>query len=355
MLEGKKMLTDMELLVLATKSPVAQNVISLSLRCNKHILAVLASSPNLSVEVANKLASHSNVLVSSRALFRCEDQDVLEKGAKKGVMRARWALRNPNMPSKVLVSNIFSKDQEALLSRCINQTTPLDYRKEALKAETIESFVSNKTPMSNGLVRAFELAIANRWLLETPKLWTRNLRRGLAGLYDISKEQYLSLTKGHAVWPAKHLHPASSGVNLDTTPISELIGYANPAVDFYLIDKRAISFEDALKIPVKRSELNAEPHIIGRLVSKFGVGVLSNVNSPGFGFISDTRILASSFTHPGAEYTKRFSYKTWKEAELASEMLGDNPEAWEVLVGMAPKWELGTEKLAEAAIRIART
>lgn len=344
------MLTDIELLALATRSPTAQQVIVNSRRIN--LLTTLARSPHLDPFVADRLAVRSEVAISQPALYQCRDLDVLARGARRGVLRARWALRNKNMPVDVLTSDLHSDNDEAVLARAINPTTPVEHRQKLLSREVIEANVANRTPMSYGVVRGYEIALANPWLVNTPDRWTQNLRRGLTGLVDLTPDQHAALTTGRTPWPAKRLHPAVTGIELDSTPIVELVFAANPAIDLYLLGREDLTVDVASRMVVKRGDYATEPHIIGRLVERFGVGVLADITEPDAGYTSSTRLSASVFTHPAAVFGHHIEHHVWSHAEQASAILGDNPDAWEVAIGLADTWHLGVMALVEAAIKL---
>jgi hypothetical protein len=258
------------------------------------------------------------------------------------------------MPESEIMSTLHADNDTVVLAKCLNPTTPLDFRQETLTPDVARRLVDVGGPDSYRVVRGFELAISNPWMADTPDRWYQYIKRGLAGLPHVSENQYRALTKGRTRWPAKSAHPAISGIDLDRTPIRDLISLANPAVDLYLLQRSDLSEDLAAHMVTRPYEHSTEPHIIGRLVERFGVGILYESTDPLLACIANSRIAAACFTHPAAVYTCRVDWEAWTDAAEAVAILGENSDAWEIAIGLSTTWHLGTIKLAESATRLAK-
>ena len=346
------MLSIAQLLTLLARTKPAQDAIVRSGRPD--LRRALAASPFLHTQVADTLARSKDMPTSTHALRICQDQDVLERASRDSVLRARWALRNPNAPERLLTDARLTNNDPALLACLLNQNTPLEYRRAKLTPDTAARLVNVGGSVSYGVVRAFELALANPWMLETPAAWPQRIRRGLSGLPEVTQEQYAALAKGRTPWQSKDSHPCLLELDLATASFEELARLAHPAVDLYLLEHRGLTEELASRLITRVYNHPTEPHIIGRIVSMYGVGALHGASEPDCERVADTRTIAASFTHPAAQYIGYIQWDEWVGTSSAADMLSDNAEAWLAALTLADSWHASPEELAETAIGLTR-
>ncbi len=342
----------LELMAVATNNIVGQKAISESK--NPKVLKALSRNPHLCGEVANILAKSRDLSISVPALRKADDTDLLEKSLKRGVNRARAVYRNLNLPEYLLIDDRYAYDNGAVLARCINPNTPLDWRKKILTPETTERLVEVGEPVMKSAVRGFEVALNNSWMLDTPSAWSNHMRRGLAGLPNISLEQYRELETEGVRWSERGKHPVAQGLDIYSMRVESLLALGHPAADIYLLNRGDLTEGWAGLMVEVRGGSNPAPHIMGRCVSRFGVGVLRKIMDRGVAQLAVTRVGSAEFSEPAISYLWGIDEEEVLNVESAESVLLDNDGAWEYFVQLMDIGERDVYQTARAAVGLER-
>lgn len=319
------------------------------------VRAALASSPDTAESVLDRLARDRAPEVRRYALRRTTAVDVLSTTlapGRRGLLTAA-AAANPLAPEHLLIEALASTDRAVRLAAWCNSSTPLAQRM-TLDAATADELVCVGGSLADQVVRAHSLALANPWLSDTPKKWGGVLRRALAALPGLTREQVAELrsvsSHGRAALAA---HPVMlQGGIPDLGDLSTRIGLGSPAVDLLTLGAEEVSCGDAALL-LQRVEPEPEPIVIAAAVRRFGPKVLIDViRSGAVTKWSSTRVSAAAWSEPVIGFVKNNDDQNLPAFQRSSEILGTSPQAWETFVSLLPSWHNLIEDAAQAAASI---
>ena len=311
---------------------------------------VLATSPTTSVAVLDVLVDDEDRSVQHAALRFHPRAPLLKELYQEGSDCCKAAIaRNENAPAEILADAYLSEHPKVKLASLVNPSTPLDIRSgldlnEASKLSEVGSFLGAR------VVRSHELLIQNCHLLDEINSFTPMMRRAALGLWDITKDQYDTLVRsGRSKFASAHpLAHSPSGVAAFT--IEELITLRSPAADIYLTEHPDLQVSHGQAM-LLRDKFHTEPHVIGRLLRRFGHDVVPGTTLRHF--ISETRAQSGAWYDPLVMHFNKVSIARFgsviQDLESAVTILGENLTAWQNFHHLEKGWEGSAIELAQAS------
>jgi hypothetical protein len=323
-------------------SPEAQIIVS-KLR-DTEMSKALSMNPQLNSEAADNLLSMGRS-IKMRALAFTSDLDSVKSAILKNGLHAQYAARNVGLSPTFLSKCLKSSNDSVALSALINRSTDREAR-ESLSLEKIECLVNVGGVLANSVVRSFEVVLANSWLRSEISRCSTNLRRGFTGLYDLTPEELEAIESGHySYWESHKSNPLRRGVNLLSMSTLELVSIGSVACDLLALDDETMSRDDA-SVMLTRRTTDVEPHILARVVQRFGSEVL-----PSDSTLSMARSGAASWLMPVVGYNDEQNHDVpWAELQKAADVLGDDAGAWNLYSEMRHLWRDSLSDLAQACV-----
>jgi hypothetical protein len=180
------------------------------------------------------------------------------------------------------------------------------------------------------------------------------MRRGLAGLPNISLEQYRELETEEVRWSERGKHPVAQGLDISSMRVEPLLALGHPAADIYLLNRGDLTEGWAGLMVEVRGGSNPAPHIMGRCVSRFGVGVLRKIMDRGVAQLAATRVESAEFSEPAISYLWGIDEGEVLNVESAESVLLDNDGAWKYFVQLMDIGERNVYQAARAAVGLER-
>jgi hypothetical protein len=323
-------------------SPVAQNIVS-ELK-DIEMSSALSMNPQLDSKAADILLSMGRS-IKARALAFTSDVERAEHAVLKNGLHAQYAARNVGLSQSILSKCLKSSNDAVALSALINKSTDQKAR-ESLSLEKIEDLVNVGGVLANSVVRSFEVVLANSWLRSEIARCSTNLRRGFTGLYDLTPEELDTIESGHySHWKSHKSNPLKRGVNLLSMSTLELVSVGSVACDLLALDDQAMSKNDA-SVMLTRRTTDVEPHILARVVERFGSEVL-----PFESTLSRARSSAAAWLMPIVGYSDEQNHNVpWAELQKAADVLGEDAGAWRLYSEMRHLWRDSLPELAQACV-----
>ena len=159
-------------------------------------LRVLASSPYLDATVLNNLATHKDITVRRRALWRCQDEVILREACKSRNERLREAVfSNPSTSVDELVIGL----NRGSFAAAINHATPEDERRSALDSHALHKLALTSRRMPRNAserrnARCWALVHNNPWLYELASTTSGTMRTVLTEWYGVVERGYLEMS-----------------------------------------------------------------------------------------------------------------------------------------------------------------
>jgi len=313
---------------------------------------VLACSNTTDVSALDTLINDDTRTIQHIALRLHNNPEILQERYLNGSDCCKAAVaRNERTPLDILTHAANSVIQPLKLAAFVNPSTPVEAKErldaaEAHKLTNVGSFLGAK------VVRSHELLIQNRHLLDDLDALTPMLRRAALGLWDISMEQYEILRKaGRSKFSASHpLNHHENGASAMT--FEALIELSNPAADLYLVEHPKMEPKHAQAILSRKGE-DPEPHILGRILRRFGYQVIPD--SASGRLISGTRINSGSWSDPlVAHYNMVMKAQTSSAITSLEEVvsiLGNDVNVWINYLKLESGW-VGTPRELALASKI---
>lgn len=341
-----------------TKSPCAQKLLAGSRETG--IVHRVAANPHLRPEVAAMLATGRHEKAVSWSLRLVEDEALLLEALREGPVRHRpWALRNPLAPEDILADAMGHGDQPAAqCAAAANPNTPEEVRRARITSERVSLIIRADGNPVNRSSRAYTLAKANRWMLETPEAWPVAIRTAFLCLYDIDAETVGRLAEGSAGGHAKR-HPSVLGVELHRGSNDELIALGVPAVDEYLCDERQLQPWELATFATRERWVRLTPAHQARLYGTYRETFLeAYVMRRPFGAAATTDQLAAAWMEPSMLYMHETDAGIVASIRNIEATLDESEEAWRLFIAMIGTGsinpELSWERRSEAAMRLVR-
>lgn len=328
---------------------------------DKECRTALAASPYTDPSVLATLTRDRIPGVRRFAHLRTDDVEMLSSELSRGKagISTPYAARNPLAPKELLVKALSSLNEQTALGAYVNPATPEDERRKLTPERAVE-IVAVGGSNHDRVVRAHELAVNNPWMLERICEWDGNVRRALAGLPQATEEHLSAITAaGRSGSIAVRRHPIRR-VDLRERPVGtfsalELSTFGGAAFDMLALDHQDFGPATARMIINRRDECEAEPHIIGRIVNRFGPEVLEHDTIPAVVLWSGTRFHAAGWVAPVMEFLMFNMPIEWAALRPAVESLGADVGAWELFLQLIDEsWQGTAEEAAEAAFNLLR-
>ena len=293
----------------------------------------LAANMQLDQTIIERLAADTDVTTSTRALPRSNDVQLVSKHLSSTGARGIAAHSNRLAPVEALEDSLTTGNRAIRLACHINPSTPEALRRQYLTPAEAEALTEVGTSLGERVIRAHELVLANRWMLETPGVWSKQVRRALADLPELTADQAGEIRKaGRAGNVNLSRHPVNRGVDPAMLTIPELMAELCTAADLTLIERPELSVSVA-RLTATRLTPVAEPVVLARLARRFGLHVVGAPSK-----FASTRVRSAAWSEPAMAYCGLSQYDL-QDAELAAERLGESVEAWESFIRLAPDWE----------------
>lgn len=321
----------------------------------------LAASPHTDPGVLATLARDRTPGVRRFAFLRIDDLEMLsaELSRKKAGICTPYAARNQASPKDLLVRALASPNEQTALGAYVNPATPEDERRKLTPERAIE-IVAVGGSNHDRVVRAHELTANNPWMLERAGDWDGNIRRALAGLPQATEEHLNAIVAaGRSGSVAVRRHPLRRE-EIGERPVGacttlELARFGGAAFDMLALTRRDFDPEIARVVINRRNECEAEPHVIGRIVNRFGPEVLEHDVIPAVVLWSGTRFHAASWVAPVLGFLTFNMPVEWSSLQPAVESLGSDVNAWEMFLQLINEsWQGTAEEAAEAAFNLLR-
>lgn len=328
---------------------------------DKECRTALAASPHTDPSVLATLIRDRIPGIRRFAHLRTDDVEALsaELSREKTGISTPYAARNPLAPKELLVEALASPNEQTALGAYVNPATPEDERRK-LTPERATEIVAVGGSNHDRVVRAHELTVNNPWMLERIGEWDGNVRRALAGLPQATEEHLKAIiAAGRSGSIAVRRHPIRRA-DLRERPVGtfsalELGTFGGAAFDMLALDHRDFGSATARSIINRRGECEAEPHIIGRIVNRFGPEVLEHDTIPAMILWSGTRFHAAGWVAPVMGFLTFNMPVEWSSLRPAVESLGSDVNAWETFLQLIDEsWQGTAEEAAEAAFNLLR-
>jgi hypothetical protein len=321
--------------------------------------SVLAASPHTDTELLATLCRDKTPGTRRFAYLRTDDVDLLreELSRQTAGLCTQYAARNLLAPADLLVNTLGNAQTQTALGAYLNPATPEDARRRLTPARATE-LTDVGGSNHDRVVRAHELTVNNPWMLETPDVWDGNVRRALAGLPQATAEHLESIKKaGRSGGSAVRQHPALRAEFSERTPheweTHELARIGGAAVDLMVLQRPDFDAEVAEIILGFGAKPESEPHIIGRILNRFGAEALSAAILPSMLRCSGTRYNAASWVAPVMGFLTFDMTLQWPGLREAFIRLGDDRPAWETFLSLiGGSWHGSPLEAAEASFTL---
>lgn len=318
---------------------------------------VLSTSIYTPQDIVNNLAKSNEVTLSTRALRRTDDVELLKKVSKKDSTKAIGALWNPLLPSDILEEKINSKNRTISFLSFIHPNTPSDLRESNLTPDVANLLTDIGGSLGEGVIRAYELVNSNKFIFDKPDIWPNLIKRAIISSPHCTTENFELIKKsGWSHWEQGRNLPQKFGVDINSLTIEELLSQDSTATDMLLVLNEKTTESDIIKLITKRRKLQIEPQVYSRIVERFGMELFVNSR-----LISDTRVISTAFRTPMFESFRDF-YKfshtmTGLNNNLVSELKEcsatlSTPAQWELFLKLLPQWDGTPSQLVEVALKI---
>jgi len=332
----------------------------------EHHVEALAVSPYLDPSVASRCLDdiRSDKLAASpstcwRLISRIDDVDLVDFFISTGTTaRAAAAARNPVATVESLRKALDFDDGQVRFAALLNESTPIALRLEYGTTAVFESMVNVGPSLGHTVVRAAEADLSNHWIAQDPASFSGAFHRAIicspaSSLDEIAAAQACS----RAGFKFAKSHPLRKypGLSWSDCTVAELLTFAHPAADLVALARPEMTASDAARIFARREPVEPEPHVIARLIGRFGFMPLVGLSEPLQYALSRTS--SASWSHPAAELLEDWSAddsSSVADAAQACDLLGANAEAWSTFVSLLPSWNLGFAQLATTALRLYR-
>lgn len=317
----------------------------LAQRGSREIRSALAASTMVHQAVVEQLLTDDDRHVRKFAFARTNNISRLGSAISTRPSEcAPYAARNPLAPPDLLIKALRSAHRGLALAAWCNPSTPEGARR-TLTPERASELCRVGGSNHDYVVRSYELVANNRWMLEDATRWPGEIRRAFSGLPEASADILAALRKvGRQGVTAAKRHPALCS-DLSTRPLSswsldELVLWGSPATDLYALEHPSLGLEHITGLLIGVPE----PHVIGRLVNRFGVANVLGVSQDPLltqrtlaQSWSGTRIKAATWVAPVIGYTQP-NITGHQDAHQAAAMLGEDAQAWDTFLSLLPDW-----------------
>jgi len=329
-----------------------------------HHVEALSVSPHLDPSVASRCLDdiRSDKLAASpstcwRLISKIDDADLVDFFISAGsTARAAAAARNPVATAESLRKALDFDDGQVRFAALLNESTPPNLRLEYGTPAVFESMVNVGPSLGHTVVRAAEAVLVNHWIAEDPARFTGAFHRAIICSPASSLEEIAAAhacSRGGFKFAKSHPLRKHPGLSWADCTVAELLTFAHPAADLVALARPEMTVLDATCILARSAPVEPEPHVIARLLGRFGFAPLAGLTKPLQ--YAQTRTSSAAWAHPACALLE-----TWSTGDSASipdaiqacELLADDAEAWSTFVSLLPSWNLGFAQLATTALRL---
>ena len=316
---------------------------------------ILAHSSHVDPTVALSLASDQDYVTRTYALRFCTDTDFIQSKHSEHAKNIKTQLelaRNTHLPYEIAIKLLESSNYDLQFAGFTHPSIPVDEKKEKLTPSIAKTLINRGGCVGDRVVKAYELVLNNPYILDTIDTWDHYIKRALLGVDFITIDyvEYLKESRFKGLTSDKYLRLISILKNTDNFTIDHLTSLAEPLADLLVLKNPNTSLDQARKILTNsnklRKSVGPEPHIIGRLVKRFGSHVLFNASD-----ISDTRIRTASFVTPEVQYYNILRKLTDEVLEIP-EILGLDLVCWDNFSQLSKTWDKDLISLAHASVKL---
>lgn len=311
----------------------------------------LAASAHVTPAVASALASSGDITTSLRALSKCDDVDLARTALRTEGLKAAHAAKNPFLTEEDLVPVLDHANNNARLAAYCHKNTPLENRRSKLSKLAAHVIVNVAPTAAGDVIRGYELALANPWMLEKAGQWSLPVHRGLTTLPEMTLEHYAAMkNSGYARWDSMKNHPALSGMDASSATPLELIEAGSCATDMMALKHPLL---EAAHVPhfASKSRREPEPHVLARVVDAFGPSLMTSESQRDP--FSQTAYRAAGWSSHAVAYSNTFSHAMYSAVKDAAAVLGDDCTAWGLFASLPVSHIKDYGDLAEAAVLLA--
>ena len=319
------------------------------------VRSALSSSPATCQEVVDRLVKDRNPQVRRYALRRSTDTEALVKAlepGRRGLLTAA-AAANPLAPIGLLREALASADRAVRLAAWCNPTTPEEDRR-TLDSSAADLMVMVGGSLADQVIRAHHLVLSNPWMAENPRQWSGTVRRALAALSALTREQVEDLrsVSSHGRAPLG-AHPALQDPSfLAGLDHAGRVALGSPAADLQMVADPLLGIDDLAEV-LRRTEPEPEPIVIASAVRRFGPGILlEELGKNRADKWSGTRFDAASWSEPVIGFLQIGDGASIPGFQHASDMLGENISAWETFLSLLLSWHTSIPEAAATALSL---
>jgi hypothetical protein len=312
----------------------------------------LAVSRLTDISVIDELTEHEDPQVRRLAYRRTSRVDLVNAAlsGEHFVSGAPHAARNVLADPDLLTENLTAADRALALACYCNENTPLAARMRMTpsRADELSEVGSNNAAK---LVRSHALVDANRWMLADAGTYGPFVRRALAALPELTREQGDAIrAAGRAGATTLSRHPLYSGFDPYRSDVHSSIAMVSPTVDLILSGLDYLTEEQAASLLSRRVE--PEPYVIARIVARFGPFIGGLTDSSVVQRWSDTRAEAAEWLEEPVAAMRLVYMQARDQMTEAVEILGTDAAAWSNFLSLLPGWSAGYSDAARAATKL---
>jgi hypothetical protein len=300
----------------------------------------LVTSPYASIKVIEALVDDSDRDTHHVALRRTTNVELIrDRFARSRTCCLTAIARNPNTPTELLDFALNSSIASIRLAAYVNTATPVTSRR-ALTPQQVTKLVDVGEPIGSTVVRSHEALIANPHLFEDYDQFGQILRRAAFAMPHLTLEQHQALRKiGSSRYANRHPVFTFGSDWVGSAGMLDLLALKSPAADLWLAENPSSDAKIASDL-LLRKDHHVEPHVIARLLSRFGTSIIPTNKSS---HIAQTRVDSSAWSNPYAMmYNEVVNAKNARLYDFLLEgvqTLEGESDRWETFLTLAADWE----------------
>lgn len=311
-------------------------------------LKALAVSSFTPANILSKLAKHSSLAISTKAIRRCDDVELVNNFAKQNNVKSIGALWNKLASTDVVEAALTSSDRTISCVAFGNPNSDVEVRKALLTPDRFKDLTEVGSCMADKVVRAAVVLDNNLYLAERIAEISSFAKRAIASSAWASSDHFdLIKNSGWSHWEHTKTHPARLGQSIYLLNMQELFKLNCSAADLLIIQDPNCDLKMARKLFTASGHIEVEPQVLALAVNRFGIEVLAGSKK-----LAGTRVFGAGWIEPSAEYYEQVKDFAFDDLKAAAIILEENPTAWEFFIKLATGWNRSYVELAENAVRM---
>ena len=224
---------------------------------------------------------------------------------------------------------------------------PLDLRKKQLTPTRASKLVEVNGNVGDRVVRAYALVMNNRWMMDTPEIWSSTIKRAIAGMPTLTLEQSEKIKKsGWSGWKSHASHPVKKGLDIYGIDLDKLTEIGSSASDLAALESHEFTLSQAKKI-LNRKHSDPEPNVISAIYDKFGIEAFGDANK-----YSGTRYGSASWLNPVLLHIADIKSSEIEDIKETILSRGSSEELWVSFTHLAKEWEGSYKELSLAVKKL---